>query len=80
MSRSVYFSHNVDIKGLGDASYVIGIEIHRDMRSDVLVLSQKTYIEHILERHNMQHYTPTIDLLVKGDVGDCFRSPIIEIK
>ena len=68
MSRSVYFSHNVDIKDLGDASYVIGIEIYRDRRNDVLVLSQKTYIEHILERHNMQHYTPTITLVVKGDV------------
>jgi Reverse transcriptase (RNA-dependent DNA polymerase) len=27
---------NFDIKDLGDASYVIGIEIHRDKRDDVL--------------------------------------------
>ena len=80
MSRSVYFSQNVDIKDLGDAFNVTGIEIHRDRRNDVLVLSQKTYIEHIFERNNFQHYTPTIDLLVKGDVCDCFQSPIIEIK
>ena len=29
-------SQNFDIKDLGDASYVVGIEMHRDKRDDVL--------------------------------------------
>ena len=41
------------MKDLGDASYVIGIEIHRDRRNGVLGLSQRAYIDRILERYNM---------------------------
>ncbi|KAJ0532245.1 putative RNA-directed DNA polymerase [Helianthus annuus] len=33
--------HNFDMKDLGEASYVIGIEIHRDRSNGILVLSQK---------------------------------------
>jgi hypothetical protein len=34
-----------DMKDLGEASFVLGIEIHRDKSKGVLGLSQKTYIE-----------------------------------
>ena len=33
------------MKDLGEASFVLGIEIHRDRSKGVLVLSQKAYIE-----------------------------------
>jgi hypothetical protein len=35
-------SSNFDMKDLGEASFVLGIEIHRDRRMRVLGLSQKT--------------------------------------
>jgi hypothetical protein len=41
------------MKDLGKASYVLGIEIHRDMRNGVLELSQKSYIEKVLKKFNM---------------------------
>jgi hypothetical protein len=33
------------MKDMGEASYVLGIEIHRDRQKGVLGLSQKSYIE-----------------------------------
>ena len=34
-----------DMKDLGEASFVLGIEIHRDRKNRVLALSQKTYLK-----------------------------------
>ncbi|GKD03851.1 retrovirus-related pol polyprotein from transposon TNT 1-94 [Tanacetum coccineum] len=45
-----FLSRNFDIKDLGEASYVIGIEIHRDQANRKLGLSQKVYIECVLNR------------------------------
>jgi len=42
------------MKDMGEASYVIGIEIHRDRSPRTLGLSQKAYIEKVLKRFNMQ--------------------------
>jgi hypothetical protein len=39
-----FLSSNFDMKDLGEASFVLGIEIHRDRRKGVLRLSQKTYL------------------------------------
>ena len=38
-------SSKFDMKDLGEASFVLGIEIHRDRENGVLRLSQKTYLE-----------------------------------
>jgi hypothetical protein len=40
-----FLSSNFDMKDLGEVSYVLGIEIHRDRKNGVLVLSQKSYLE-----------------------------------
>jgi hypothetical protein len=40
-----FLSSNFDVKDLGAASYVLGIEIYRDRTKGVLDLSQKAYIE-----------------------------------
>jgi hypothetical protein len=40
-----FLSSNFDMKDFGDASYVLGIEIHRDRTKDVLGLSKRAYIE-----------------------------------
>nr|GEV95993.1 retrovirus-related Pol polyprotein from transposon TNT 1-94 [Tanacetum cinerariifolium] len=41
------------MKDMGEASYVIGIEIHRDRARKSLSLSQKTYINKVLERPDL---------------------------
>jgi hypothetical protein len=40
-----FLSSRFDMKDLGEASYVLGIEIHRGRRNGVLGLSQKAYLE-----------------------------------
>ncbi|GKD92135.1 hypothetical protein Tco_1371972, partial [Tanacetum coccineum] len=52
---------------LGEASYVIGIEIYRDRSRKILGLSQRAYIDKILKKYNMQNCSPTVSLVVKGD-------------
>ncbi|KAJ9560006.1 hypothetical protein OSB04_005166 [Centaurea solstitialis] len=49
----VYLSKNFEMKDMGEASYVIGIEISRDRSRGLLGLSQKAYIERVLERFVM---------------------------
>ena len=44
-----FLSDNFDMKDMGEASYVLGIEIYRDRSQHLLGLSQKTYITKILE-------------------------------
>ena len=42
-----------DMKDLGEASFVLGIEIHRDRENGVLGLSQKAYLEKVLKKYSM---------------------------
>ncbi|RVW73194.1 Retrovirus-related Pol polyprotein from transposon TNT 1-94 [Vitis vinifera] len=60
-----FLSKNFDMKDLGEASYVIGIEIHRDRSRG---LSQKNYIEKVLKRLNMQNCSSSVAAIVKGDI------------
>ena len=55
------------MKDLGEASFVLGIEIHRDRSHHLLGLSQKVYINRILERFNIQNYKPNDSPVAKGD-------------
>ena len=43
-----------EMKDLDDASFVLGIQIHRDRSQDILGLSQKSYIENVLKRFGTQ--------------------------
>ena len=52
-TKQLLFSH-FDMKDLGEASNVLGIQILRDSLRGVLRLSQQTYIECILKMFNMQ--------------------------
>ena len=47
-----------DMKDLGNAFSVLGIEIHRDRTRGILGLSQKGYIERVLDRFNMKFCKP----------------------
>ena len=40
-----FLSSKFDMKDLGEASFVLGIEIHRDREKRVLGLSQKAYLK-----------------------------------
>ena len=63
------------MKDLGEASFVLGIEIHRDRSKGVLGLSQKAYIEKILKKFNMHKYSPSPAPIVKGDRYGDFQCP-----
>jgi len=62
-----FLSKNFDMKDMGDASYVIGINIHRDRSQGILGLSQETYINKIVKRFWMKYCSPSVAPIVKGD-------------
>ncbi|XP_068326390.1 secreted RxLR effector protein 161-like [Pyrus communis] len=55
------------MKDLGEAYYVLGIEIVRDKQRRFLGLSQKYYIERVLNMFNMEHCNKANVLVNKGD-------------
>ena len=60
-------SANFNIKDLGEASFVLGIEIYRDRSRNLLGLSQRAYINRVLKRFNMQTCKAGDVPVVKGD-------------
>ena len=44
-----FLSSKFDMKDLGEASFILGIEIHWDRENRVLGLSQKAYLEKVLK-------------------------------
>jgi hypothetical protein len=69
-----FLSSDFDRKDLGEASFVLGIEIHRDRRKGVLRLSRKAYLEKVLKRFSMHACNPTPAPIVKGDKYGSFQS------
>ena len=49
-----FLSKKFEMKDLSEASFVLGIQIYRDSFRGILGLSQKAYIEKVLERYGMQ--------------------------
>jgi hypothetical protein len=62
-----FLSQNFEMKDLGEASYVIGIEIHGDRNQRILKLSQKAYIEKVLKRFKLNNYSTSVAPIIKGD-------------
>jgi hypothetical protein len=60
-------SQSFEMKDLGEASYVIGIEIHRDKQQKILRLSQRAYIEKVLERFKMSDCKFSVAPISKGE-------------
>ena len=48
-------SSGFDMKDLGSAKKILGMEISRDRKSGLLFLSQQNYIKKVLQRFNMQN-------------------------
>lgn len=51
-------SKSFDMKDLGPAKHILGMEIVRDRKAKRLWLSQEKYIEQVLERFNMKNARP----------------------
>ena len=54
----VQLSKVFDMKDLGQAHFVLGIEIIRDRTTRTLSISQQRYIDNVLRRYNMQDSRP----------------------
>eukprot|EP00253_Pinus_taeda_P018371 PITA_18371 len=70
-----FLSKNFDMKDMYEASYVIGIKVHRDRFRGILSLSQETYINKILERFRMKDCSPSVAPIVKGDRFNLNKCP-----
>ena len=70
-----FLSKNFDMKDMGEASYVIGIKIHRERSRGILGLSQETYINKVLEIFNMKHCSLSVAPILKGDRFDLNQCP-----
>ncbi|XP_028124521.1 uncharacterized protein LOC114321552 [Camellia sinensis] len=62
-----YLSKNFKMVDMGEANNVIGIEIFRDRSRGLLGLSQKGYIDRVLERFNMRFCSVGDAPIMKGD-------------
>jgi hypothetical protein len=49
-------SSKFDMKDLGDANFILGMEIKRDWEKRKLWLNQRKYVETILQRFNMHEF------------------------
>jgi len=70
-----FLSSNFDMKDLGEASFVLGIEIHQDRRKGVLGLSQKAYLEKVLKKYSRHACKPSPAPIVKHDRFGKFQCP-----
>jgi len=68
------------MKDTGEATYVIGIEIFRDRSLVLLRLSQKQYIERVLERFGMENCSANVAPIQKGDKFSLMQCPQNECK
>lgn len=75
-----FLSKNFEMKDMGEASYVIGIEIFRDRSRGILGLSQKAYIERVLERFGMENCSPSVAPIQKGDKFSLLQCPHNELE
>ena len=73
-------STNFEMKDLGEASFVLGIEIHHDRSRGLLGLSHKAYIRRVLERFDMQKCAPGDVPIIKGDKLNKAQCPRNELE
>ena len=70
-----FISKKFEMKDLGDASFVLGIQIHRDYSRAILGLSQKSYIEKVLKRFGIHDCKPGDTPMTKGDKFSLSQCP-----
>ena len=79
-STKNFLSKNFEMKDMGEANYVIGIEIFHDRSQGLLGLSQKTYINKILERFKMEKCSAGKVPIQKGDKFGLYQCPKNELE
>ena len=71
----VWLSSQFSMKDLGEASYILGMKIYRDIFKKMLGLSQSTYIDTVLKRFSMENskkgYLPIIGHEIFLSKKDC---------
>ena len=75
-----FLSKNFEMKDLGEASYVIGIEIFCDRSQGLLGLSQKAYINKVLEKFKMERCSASVVPIQKGDKFSLEQCPRNELE
>lgn len=65
---------------LGEVSYVMGIEIICDRSQWLLGLSRKAYTKKILEKFNMDNFSPLIVSIQKEDKFNSMQYPKNDIE
>eukprot|EP00253_Pinus_taeda_P035717 PITA_35717 len=63
----IQLSSKFDMKDLGVANYILGMEIKRDRAKRKLWLNQRKYVETILQRFNMHDSKPVKVLILVGE-------------
>ncbi|RVW75477.1 Retrovirus-related Pol polyprotein from transposon TNT 1-94 [Vitis vinifera] len=76
----IFLSNKFDMKDLGNASFVLGIQIHRDRSRGILGLSQKANIDKMLSRFGMSNCAPGDMPVVKGDKFSLHQCPKNELE
>lgn len=76
----LYLSNHFDMKYVGEAPYVIGIEVHRERSKATLYLSQRAYIKKMLERYGKESSKPSPTPIAKGDKLRKSQSPKNELE
>jgi hypothetical protein len=72
-----FLSKNFEMKDMDETTYVIGIEIFQDRSRGILRLSQKAYIDRILERFKMEKCSASVAPIQKGDKFSLMQCPQI---
>ncbi|RVW43382.1 Retrovirus-related Pol polyprotein from transposon TNT 1-94 [Vitis vinifera] len=75
-----FLSSKFDMKDLGDASFVLGIQIYRDRPRGILGLSQKAYIDKVLSRFGMSNCALGDTPVAKGDKFSLHQCPKNELE
>jgi Reverse transcriptase (RNA-dependent DNA polymerase) len=78
-TKKFIFKH-FDMKYLSEASYVLGLKIHRYRNKGVLGLSQQAYIDKVLKRYGMENYKPGNTPVIKGDKFSLDQCPKAELE
>ena len=67
-------SSKFDMKDIGAANFILGMEIRRDRANKMISLNQRKYVERLLQRFNMQEsklVKVPIPIVVKLSIEQC---------
>ena len=62
-----WLSFNFQMNDMGEASYIFGVKIHQNRSKRLLTLSQKQYIQRVLEHFRMENCNPIDTPMAKSE-------------